>query len=82
MKKASVLTILVTILCSLTFVLSGCFNPPPLFPESAAQLGETTAEGKRRHIRRARLNQQMLMEDVDELFHLNEPSRLTDKRMP
>ena len=58
------------------FVLlpSGC--------KSYEQMGETAAEGRRRHLRNQRLNQQQLMADLDTFWLLDKPSRLTDKRIP
>lgn len=46
------------------------------------QPGETAAEGRRRHQRVARINQQELMADIDRFLMLDRPSRLTDKRIP
>lgn len=56
------------------FVLFGC--------SSLSQPGETTAEGSRKHHRVARINQQEMMADIDTVLLLDEPSRLTDKRIP
>jgi hypothetical protein len=66
--------ILTIILCILVFLPCGCsfFN----------QLGETTAEGNRRHKRVLRINRQELMADIDRVFQLDKPSTLTDKRIP
>ncbi len=67
--------ILTIILCILVFLPCGCggfFN----------QLGETTAEGHRRHERVLRLNRQEMMADIDRVLLLDQPSRLTDKRIP
>ena len=49
---------------------------------SSKQMGETVAEGHRRHRRNLRLNQQEMMEDIDMFLLLDEPSRLTDNRIP
>ncbi len=49
---------------------------------SYEQPGETAAEGRRRHQRVARINQQELMSDIDTFFLIDKPSRLTDKRIP
>ena len=49
---------------------------------SSKQMGETVAEGHRRHRRNLRLNQQEMMEDIDMFLLLDKPSRLTDKRIP
>ena len=75
MKSVSMCkVILVVVLCALFLVPLGCM--------SYDQLGETTAEGHRRHKRALRINQQEMMEDLDAVFLLKEPSRLTDKRIP
>jgi hypothetical protein len=66
--------ILGVILCVLVFLSYGC--------GSFAQLGETEAEARRRHLRTARINQQELVEDIDKALLLDKPSRLTDKRIP
>ena len=63
--------ILMCLLCALVFWLNGCAQP-----------GETTAEGHRRHLRKVRLDQQELMVDIDRAMLLDEPSKLTDKRIP
>ncbi len=65
--------VLVFILCALVFIPFGC---------SSKQLGETTAEGHRRHKRVLNTNQQELMGDIDRLLLLDKPSKLTDKRIP
>ncbi|MHC4574481.1 MAG: hypothetical protein ACYS76_10185 [Planctomycetota bacterium] len=51
-------------------------------PEAHAQLGETEAEGRRRHLRNERINQQQLMADLDKFWLLDKPSKLTEKRIP
>jgi hypothetical protein len=66
--------ILSIILLFLVFMPLGC--------SSTSQPGETAAEGHRRHQRIARINQQELMADIDMVLMLDEPSRLTDKRIP
>ena len=71
MEKTSVSMILGIILFALIFWLSGCSQP-----------GETTAEGHRRHIRNVRINQQELNQDIDKTLLLDEPSKLSDKRVP
>ena len=65
--------ILVILLSILMLLPYGC---------SSKQMGETTAEGNRRHRRNLRLNQQELMEDIDMVLLLDKPSKLTDKRIP
>jgi len=51
-------------------------------PEAHAQLGETEAEGHRRHLRNERINQQEMMRDLDMVLLLDKPSKLTDTRIP
>jgi len=76
MKSVSVSVckvILLVALLVLVFMPFGC---------SFSQPGETTAEGHRRHQRVVRINQQELMADIDKALLLDEPSKLTDKRIP
>ena len=54
----------------------------PLGCSSFSQPGETAAEGSRRHDRVARINRQELMADIDKTLLLDQPSKLTDKRIP
>lgn len=49
---------------------------------SYGQPGETVAEGRRRHERVLRINQQEMMADIDRTLLLDSPSKLTDKRIP
>ena len=65
--------ILPVILLVLVFVPFGC---------SFSQPGETVAEGHRRHRRMVRINQQEMMADIDMVLMLDEPSKLTEKRIP
>jgi hypothetical protein len=71
MKKALVSVVLVIIVCSLVFELSGC-----------ARLGETEAEARIRHKRVARIRKQQLRADIDTVMLYDEPSKLTEKKMP
>lgn len=76
MKKAHFFickVILLVFLCTLVFLSFGC---------SFEQPGETVAEGQRRHQRNLRINQQGLMRDIDRVMLLDNPSRLTDRRVP
>ena len=66
--------ILTVIVFVFVFLPCGC--------NSYEQMGETAAEGRRRHIRNSRLNQQQLMADLDAFWLLDKPSKLTDKRIP
>jgi len=54
----------------------------PLGCSSYEQMGETAAEGHRRHKRVLRLNNNELMHDLDSFMLLDKPSKLTDKRIP
>ena len=51
-------------------------------PEFYSQMGETEAEGQRRHARNQRLNRQALMEDIDAFLLLDKPSRMTERTIP
>ena len=64
----------IVMLCALFLVPLGC--------RSYDQLGETAAEGNRRHKRVLRLNKNELMDDIDTFMLLDKPSKLTDKRIP
>jgi len=74
MKKSCLSAVLGIALCALVFVLSGC--------EFLDQPGETAAEGHRRHLRNLRLQRQQFMHDVDYLLLMDEPSRLSEERLP
>ena len=69
MKRTFVLAVLVFLM----LWYSGC---------SFEQPGETVAEGHRRHIRNYRVSQQEMMDDVDTLLMLDQPSRLTERTVP
>jgi len=74
MKSVSICKlVLAIVLLVLVLMPFGC---------NTAQLGETEAEGSRRHRRVFRINQSELMADIDKFMLLDEPSRLTDKRIP
>ena len=76
MKSVSVSVckvILAFALLVLVFMPFGC---------SSSQPGETAVEGHRRHQRVVRINQQEMMADIDKALLLDEPSKLTDKRIP
>ena len=66
--------ILAVVLFVFVFLPCGC--------SSYEQMGETAAEGRRRHQRNLRIQQQQLMADLDTLMLLDKPSKLTDKRIP
>ncbi len=67
------LLLLAVALFVLALASSGCSSQHP---------GETVAETNRRHGRVLRLNNQMLMSDIDTVLMLDQPSQLTDKRLP
>jgi len=89
---------LAVVLCALVFLLTGCgyFVKADRSldqlaadvwtmgsePEAYAQPGETEAEGRRRHLRNERINRQAMMRDLDRIMLTDQPSRLTDKRIP
>jgi protein involved in sex pheromone biosynthesis len=64
--------ILGTLLLALIFLLSGCYS----------QLGETKAEGSRRHARNIKTYKSELSTDIDKILLLDEPSKLSERRMP
>jgi hypothetical protein len=74
MKNKFALSLLVILLLSATLLLSGCglFYHP----------GKTAAEVNREHIQMLRINQQELMRDIDRTGHFDQPSRLSEMRMP
>ena len=75
MKSVSAWKVIqVVILCALFLVPLGC--------RSYEQMGETAAEGRRRHKRALRINKQEMMSDLDTFMLLDRPSKLTDKRIP
>jgi hypothetical protein len=69
MKRKFVLGL---ILFFMAFLLTGCLE----------QLGETSAEGQRRHTRVVSTNQQELMGDIDKVLMMDKPSKLSDRRVP
>ncbi len=74
MKGVSILKVIVSIiLCVSVFLPLGC---------GSWQTGETAAESRRRHKRVLRINRQEMMADIDKFLLLDEPSKLTDKRIP
>lgn len=63
----------VVLLLALFIGLVGCDSP---------QQGETRDEVRRRHERNTRLNEQQLSEDWDMVMLQDQPSKLTDKKVP
>ena len=62
-KKTICLFTFAFLLCGFVFWLGGC--------KSYEQLGETTAEGRRRHLRTLRINRQEMMGDIDRAMLLD-----------
>ena len=73
MKEKFISTVLGIILCVAVFIVVGC---------STEQMGETEAEGHRRHLRISRINRQAMIEDLDAVFQLDRPTRLAEKKVP
>lgn len=71
MKKNSVLVILSVFLAAIIVFVSSC-----------AGLGETTSERRIRRQRVVQLERRMMAEDIEDFWMTDEPSKLTDKRMP
>jgi hypothetical protein len=63
--------VLAFVLFALVWSVSGCTQP-----------GESMAETNRRHLRVLQINQEDMLSDVDSVLLLDQPSRLTDRRMP
>jgi hypothetical protein len=76
MMKSVSRVILTVILGVFFLLLGGCSSA------DYEQPGETAAEGNRRHMRNARINQGELMADIDTFMLSDKPSKLTDKRIP
>ena len=77
MKSVSLRKVILIVVLTAIFLLpTGCSS------FSTEQPGETAAEGKRRHLRVDRLNNGGFWADVDAFFQIDEPSRLSDKRIP
>jgi outer membrane biogenesis lipoprotein LolB len=74
MRKTIAMTMLVVLLLTIALLLTGC----GLF----AQPGKTAAEVHREHLRTLRVNQQQMMQDIDRTLGVDQPSKLTDKKMP
>jgi hypothetical protein len=68
--------------CLSTFVLGLCLCALLVAGCATQQPGETVAEVNRRHRRVMRLNTQMMMSDIDKFLMLDQPSMLTDRRIP
>ena len=75
MNSASLCRVIVTVILGALFLLPGGCS-------SYEQPGETAAEGRRRHMRNARIDQGGVMADLDKFMLSDKPSKLTDKRIP
>ncbi len=71
MKNTVILIVFGIMTCVFVCSLTGCTQP-----------GETAAEGRRRHLRNQRINQQGLNSDIDTFLLADQPSKLSDKRIP
>jgi hypothetical protein len=49
---------------------------------SWAHPGETAAEVHRRHVRTVRINNEQLLADIDKVLLIDEPSKLSEYRLP
>ncbi len=67
MKRVICSILLAVVLSILTISLAGCHG-----------LGETSEERSADHARQLRLNNEMLIDDIDAIFQTDRPSRLTD----
>ena len=74
MRHNFAVRLLVVLLLGLALLLAGCgfFNQP----------GKTPAEVNRDHLRTLRVNQQEMMSDIDKTLGVDQPSKLTDKKLP
>ncbi len=65
-----------------TLAVAALVSVLPLAGCSLRQPGETRAEVDRRHSRVLRVNNELMLSDLDRVLGLDQPSRLTDKRIP
>lgn len=74
MRHNFAVSLLTVVLVGLALLLAGCgfFNQP----------GKTPAEVHRDQLRSLRVNQQEMMADIDRTLGVDQPSRLTDKKLP
>jgi len=81
--KTYILTLI--LICGSVGFLSGCRGGgciPPVGWDGCEQLGQTQAEGHRRHLRNARINHQEMMMDIDRFMLFDRPSRAGVMRIP
>ena len=74
MRNKVAVSLLALELLSLAVLLTGC----GLF----VQPGKTAEQVNREHIRTLQINQQQMMRDIDRTLDMDQPSKLTDKRLP
>jgi outer membrane lipopolysaccharide assembly protein LptE/RlpB len=74
MRHNFAVSLLVVLLLASALLLTGCgfFNQP----------GKTPAEVHRDQLRTLRVNQQEMMSDIDRTLGVDQPSKLTDKKLP
>jgi hypothetical protein len=74
MRNKVAVSLLAVVLLSLAALLTGCglFDQP----------GKTADEVNREHVRMLQINQQQMMRDIDRTLGTDQPSKLTDKRLP
>ena len=74
MRNKVAVSLLAVVLLSLAVLLTGCglFDQP----------GKTAEQVNREHIRTLQINQQQMMRDIDRTLDMDQPSKLTDKRLP
>ena len=73
MKRTLIGFTLLLLLVSFALTLGGC---------AKEQMGETVAEGHRRHVRLMRLQKQQMVEDIDAFFMLERPTRTCERTIP
>ena len=74
MRNKITVSLLVAVLLMLVVLSTGC----GLF----AQPGKTPAEVNREHVRDLKINQSEMMRDIDRTLDLDQPSKLTELRIP
>jgi hypothetical protein len=82
MKKSLVIIFLAAILVSVTMWVGGCSCIPGIDENRCSQPGETSLEGKVRHVRNARVNHEEMNSDIDRAMLYDRPSEDTPIRVP
>ncbi|MBN1795393.1 MAG: hypothetical protein JW804_01855 [Sedimentisphaerales bacterium] len=73
MKRTLISVTLFLLLVSFAISMSGC---------AKEQMGETVAEGHRRHVRLMRLQRQQMWEDIDAFLMLERATRTCERSVP